>query len=514
LSLSDHGSGDSSNTKIAHHAGKGALTVQPHLSLLDDALVERIILEGLELLQAPGVKVYSDEGLALLADAGADVDFEAKVACIPQPLVEAALKTAPPSFALYDAEGNVAVRYEGDHVQFDPGSSAVRILDGETGQHRQPVTADYVRYAQLTEMLPAYEAISTAFVCSDVVEGIGDLYRLYLTLLYSKKPIVTGAFRIDTMHVMKDLLVAEAGSLEALVAKPRAVFDVCSSPPLLWSELTCQNLIDCARYGIPAQLVSMPLAGSTAPVKLVGAIVQHTAESMSGVTVHQLAAPGAPIVWGGAPAITDMRFGSTPMGAIETAMIDAAYAQVAKRLGMPTHTYLGASDSKSLDAQAGFESGMSALMGALAGINMISGAGMLDFLRAQSLEKLVIDAEIIAMAKRLLAWIEADDEDLGSALIRSVGHHGHFLGQNHTRTWFRREQHIPSEVVDRGSLTAWQDSGGKSAMDRAQDRVESLLAAYQTRPLPGDVSRTLRDVTARAARQFGMDRLPSLPDGT
>ncbi len=320
--------------------------MQPQLKLLDDSLVERVIAKGFELLQDPGVKVYSEEGLTLLADAGAEVDFETKVARIPQPLVERALGTAPSGFALYDGEGNVAVRYEADHVHFDPGSSAVNFLDGQTGQHRQPVTADYVRYAQLIEMLPAYDAISTAFICSDVVEGIGDLYRLYLTLLYSSKPVVTGAFRIDTLHIMKDLLVAEAGGLEALAARPRAIFDACSSPPLVWSELTCQNLIDCARYGIPAQLISMPLAGSTAPVTLVGAVVQHTAESMSGVTIHQLAAPGAPIVWGGAPAITDMRFGSTPMGAIETAMIDVAYAQVGKRLAMPTHTYLGASDSK------------------------------------------------------------------------------------------------------------------------------------------------------------------------
>jgi trimethylamine--corrinoid protein Co-methyltransferase len=258
----------------------------------------------------------------------------------------------------------------------------------------------------------------------------------------------------------------------------------------------------------------MPLAGSTAPVTLVGAVVQHTAESMSGVTIHQLAAPGAPIVWGGAPAITDMRFGSTPMGAIETAIIDAAYAQVAKRLGMPTHTYLGASDSKSIDAQAGFESGMSALMGALAGINMISGAGMLDFLRAQSLEKLVIDAEIIAMVKRLLRGVEAEDENLGSALIRSVGHHGHFLGQKHTRAWFAQEQHIPSDVVDRGSLTAWQNTGGKTTTDHARDRVASLLAAYRPRTLPDDVRWALHDITRRAARQFGMDHLPSLPDST
>jgi trimethylamine--corrinoid protein Co-methyltransferase len=481
------------------------------LTLLNPDETERIIAQAWELLLDPGVKVHSQEGLVLLADAGARVDFEHKVARIPQDLVEKALQTAPSAFALYDAEGNAAVRYEGDLVHFNPGSSAVHILDADTGEHRRPVTADYVRYAQLADALPAYDAISTAFVCADVADPVGDLYRLYLSLLYSRKPVVTGAFRIDTLHVMKDLLAADAGGEAALAARPRAVFDVCPSPPLLWSELTCQNLIDLARYRIPAQIVSMPLAGSTAPVTLAGAVVQHAAESTSGVVIHQLAGPGAPLVWGGAPAVTDMRFGSTPMGAMETAMIDAACAQVGKRLGLPTHGYLGASDAKLVDAQAGLESGTTALVGALAGINMISGPGMLDFLRAQSLEKLVVDAEMISMVRRLLRGVDSGEDMLAGELIRAVGHHGQFLGQKHTRTWFGREQHIPSEVIDRGSLTAWQAAGRATAADRARARVERLLAGYRPRPLPDALRRELHDITLRAAQPFGMDRLPPLP---
>jgi len=119
-------------------------------------------------------------------------------------------------------------------------------------------------------MLPQIDAVSTALVCSDVPKGMADLYRLYLVLRYSRKPMVTGAFAIETWPIMKDLLVAVAGSEEALAAKPIAVFDVCPSPPLLWSDITCQNLIDCARYGVPAELVSMPLTGATGPATLVG----------------------------------------------------------------------------------------------------------------------------------------------------------------------------------------------------------------------------------------------------
>ena len=133
--------------------------------------------------------------------------------------------------------------------------------------------------------------------------------------------------------------------------------------------------MDLARAHVPAELISMPLAGVASPVTLIGSIVQHAAESLAGVVLGQLAEPGSPIVWGGAPTIVDMRTGSTPMGAIETAMIDAGYAAVGKSLGLPVHAYLAATDAKVVDAQAGLETGMTALVGALAGIDMISGAG-------------------------------------------------------------------------------------------------------------------------------------------
>ena len=191
-------------------------------------------------------------------------------------------------------------------------------------------------------MLPQYDAQSTAVVCNEVPKEIGDLYRLYLVLLHSTKPIVTGAFSTRTTQLMFDMVAIFAGGREALAEKPQAVFDVCPTPPLIWSEFGAQNLIDLARAGVPAQIVSMPLAGAAGPVTLLGSVVQHAAECISGITIHQLAGPGSPIVWGGAPAVFDMRHGTTPMSAIETAMIDASYAQVGKALGLPTHTYQGA----------------------------------------------------------------------------------------------------------------------------------------------------------------------------
>jgi trimethylamine--corrinoid protein Co-methyltransferase len=148
---------------------------------------------------------------------------------------------------------------------------------------------------------------------------------------------------------------------------------------------------------------------------------------------------------------------------------------------------------------------------------MISGAGMLDFLLCQSLEKLVIDAEGIGMVKRLLRGMTpqgldlAGGESLATAVMREVGHQGKFLASKHTRRWFSREQYLPSPVVDRGSLRGWQQGGATDMAARARRRVEELLESYERPELPVEVEKELRAITQRVAQKLGMDELPSLP---
>ncbi len=488
--------------------------MRPQLRFLSQDTVERIVSEALDLLWDPGVRVHSERALGLLADHGAHVDTASRVAQIPAELAQRALASAPASFWLHDLDGKPVVHYGGDDVHFDPGSAAIEILDyapagGGPARSRAPVTADCVRFAKLVEQLDALDAVATSIVCADVPQAMADLYRLYLLLQYTRKPVVTGAFAVATWFVMKDLLVAVVGTEEALAARPVAVFDVCPSPPLLWSEITCENLMDCARYSVPAELVSMPLTGATGPATLLGTVVQHTAENLSGVTIHQLTHPGAPIVWGGSPAAFDMRTGTTPMGAIETMMIDCAYAEVGKYLHLPTHAYLGMSDAKLVDAQCGLESGVGAVLGALAGVNMISGPGMLDFESCFSLEKLVLDAEIVGMAKRLVAGLAERETPLALDIVRQVGHAGNFLSTRHTRRWFREELFIPSPVIDRGFRREWEAGGALDANARAHERVEALLAAYQPFELPREVARELETLVLRAARACGLEQLPA-----
>jgi trimethylamine---corrinoid protein Co-methyltransferase len=488
--------------------------MQPKLTLLTDELIARILEEAYELLQCPGIKVQNPEARELLAAAGAIIYPENQVIGIPAALVQKALESVPREFYLYDYDDNPVVHYGGDSVHFDPGSSGIAMLNPETLEHDTTETSHLIRLLKVAEQLPQYDAQSTAVICHEVPKDIQDSYRLYLVLLYSKKPIVTGAFTNKTVQEMIDMLALFAGSAEAAREKPRAIFDVCPAPPLIWSNFGAGNLIALARAGIPAEIVSVPLSGAAAPVTMLGTITQHTAECLAGITIHQLAGAGSPIVWGGAAAIFDMRKGATPMGAVETAMLDCSYAQVAKSLNMPTHTYLGATDSKLVDAQAGLESGITAMIGALSGINMISGSGMLDFLACHSAEKLVIDAEGIAMAKRMVMGIKQHTETLATGFydekINFKG--GDFLKQKITLKLFREEQHLPSSVIDRDSTRAWKAAGSLDAFGRAKVRVNELLASYKRPELDPAQESRLHAFMLDLSQKAGLEQLPTLED--
>ena len=481
-------------------------TRRPKLDMLSPSFIDQIVSEALDVLGKTGVFIENDDASRLLADAGCEC--QGQTVLFKENLVQECLKTAPHSIKVFDRSGQLTMNLEGDAVHFDPGSGALTILDPLTLEARKPVTRDLIRFAILTDALPNIAAQSTEMISTDVPEAMQDRYRLYIGLQFSKKPVVTGTFNLKSFEIMKDMLVAVRGSEKAMREKPLAIFDCCPSPPLKWSHLTCQDLIDASKAGIPAELISMPLTGATAPITLAGALVQLTAENLSGIVIHQLAHPGSPIIFGGSPAAFDMRKGTTPMGAVETMMINAAHVQIGKYLGLPTHSYLGLSDAKTVDGQAGLETGMGALVAALAGANAISGPGMLNFESCQSLEKLVLDNEICGMALRMVRGIEARGDRLGGDLYGDIYAGSHFLTSKETLRWFREELYQAGSVIDRDTYDVWMSQGKKSSWDRACGEVERVMRSHSVEPLPDDSLNALMSIMKEDARRTGIELPP------
>jgi len=485
--------------------------MRPILRFLNDELIDKNVAEARALLCRLGVEVHNEGASRLLSDHGARIDASTHRVFFREDLIDRALAAVPRAFKLYDVLGNEAVDLSGYNTNFTPGSAAITVLDGATNRIRKPSTPDYVRYAKLMSRMGHIASQSTALIPSDVHERISDSYRLYLSLLLCEKPVVTGAFTIEAFRIMRDLQLAVRGTRENLAARPLTVFSCCPTSPLKWSDVTSQNLLDCAEHSIPVEYISMPLSGFMAPVTLVGTLIQHTAETLSGVVMSQLARPGTPVLYGGSPAFFDVRYETTPMGSVSTMMTDCAYNEIGKRLGIPTQAYIGLSDAKHLDAQAGLESSMGASLAALAGINNVSGPGMLDFESCFSLEKLVLDNEICGMALRMVRGIEPKEDFPSGPIFEELLREKHLLIAEHTRKYLREEDYFPGPVINRANRMRWEEEGGTSLLERARHEVEKIVSSHRPSRLPAEARRDLEKTMSAEARKHGMERLPEVP---
>ena len=484
--------------------------MRPVVRFLSDELKEKIISEAREVLCKLGVEIHNESVLSMLQDHGAKVKMDRYHVLLTDKIIDRTLETVPHFFKLYDVGGNETHNFSGYSVYFTPGSAALNILDYDTKKIRKPKTLDYIRYAKVISQLNNIASQSTAFIPADVGEKISDSYRLYLSFLFCEKPVVTGAFTIEAFNIMKDLQLAVRGTKEELAQKPLTIFSCCPTSPLKWSDVTSQNLVDCAQFSIPVEFVSMPLSGFMAPVTLVGTLIQHTAETLSGVVISQLTNPGTPVLYGGSPAIFDVRYETTPMGAIETQMIDCAYNEIGKRLGMPTQGYISLSDSKQLDAQSGLESSMGATLAALSGINNISGPGMLDFESCQSLEKLVLDNEICGMTLRMTEGIQPKEDFPSLPRFEELLKEKHLLISKHTLRYLKEEFYFPGPVIDRASRTKWQEEGSVTLLERVHIEVEKLIKDYVPSKLPDSAKKELMKLMREEARRYGMESLPQI----
>ena len=463
--------------------------IKPKIKLLDEDHLVEILEEAKDILEHQGIFLENQDAIELFEQEG--VNRNGNRFYIPPDIVDECVKCAPNEIKLYDREGNESISLQGDQIHYDPGSAAIFILDENSGEIREALSEDFVRFSRIVEHLEHIEAQSTALVYQDVPKEAQDWHRLYIALSHCYKPIVTGTFRKESFSIMREILLTCRLSENDLAKKPLAIFDACPSPPLKWSDLTTQSVIDAARSFIPSEFVSMPLAGASAPVSLIGAITQHCAESLAGVVIAQLARKGAPVIWGGSPAILDMRRGTTPMGAIETMMIDVGDVEMGKYLNLPTHAYMGLSDSKVPDGQAGFEAGMGALIAGLVGVNMISGPGMLDFESTQSVEKLLIDNEIIGMVKRFLEGITDHGSPHASEILRDYDGTEELLSHPSTLNLFKKEFYFPGTIIDRMNRDEWKAFGSKSIRKRAREEAIKIEKRPYKTPIDENLQKEL-----------------------
>jgi trimethylamine--corrinoid protein Co-methyltransferase len=481
--------------------------IVPHIQVLETKTIERVLEEAYTLLMDPGVKFDTEAPLELLAESGAEVDFEKEVAHISPTMIDQALKTIPPEITFYDLNGEPCMVLGGDQVYYYPGSTAMKVWDADKNLLRHANTQDMLKFIKICEGLPNCDALSSTFFCQDVPAEVADSYRIYLLLKNATKPFVTGAFSVEGQQVELDLLTAFRGTSQELERKPLAVMTAAPSPVLKWS-LVADFVLMCAKTMVPMGIGPMPLACGNGPATLIGTLVQHTAEALSGCVIAQLARAGAPVLWFSPTGIFDVRHMTSCLGAIETHLIHSGATEIGKYLNIPTFSYMGISDSKTIDEQFAMETTFGNMMATLSQTNLNGSLGMLNFESAQSFEGLVISHEAASIARRLARGIDDSMPNLGADLIRSVGFSGDFLSTKHTLQWYKKEFYYP-DLYDRQTEAAWQETGSQSMLDRARQKVDRLVGQYKPPQRSPELVLELEEIMCRAAAKYGMNKLPA-----
>ncbi|MBP7691100.1 MAG: trimethylamine methyltransferase family protein [Anaerolineales bacterium] len=455
--------------------------MRPTLRVIPEPLLPQILAEAKRILAEIGVEVRGPRLKERLLAHGlrtADTAGDGERVLFPPEVVDRALAAAPREFVLYDRAGQPHALLGGDRVHFVPGSSGLQILDGHTGAVRPANTRDFVEFVRLADGLEHIAYLATAFSTGDLAPQISDAWRLYLCLLNSLRPVVSGAFTEHGVPRMAELMALFRHDKADLVARPMAVFTITATGLFRYSEDSCQNLLDCVEWGIPVEIVPVTLMGLIAPVTLAGATVMHVADVLAGLTMAQLIRPGAPVLFGGAPAAFHMQTAQSPMAAVEALYLDVAYVAVAKHLGLPTQSYMALSEGKFLDAQAGAETFGGALLAALAGVNSVSGPGMLDYVLTFSLEKLVLDNELCGQVQHFVRGFGVKDDLPTMDLVRELLAEKHLLTAPHTLKHWPQALHLPGPVYDRTNREQWATAGSQDLPARARAEVERRLAAY------------------------------------
>ena len=484
--------------------------MRPTLNVLSATLIDDILDEAKRIMAETGMEIRGANLRQRLLDHGLKTDSSGKRVLFSPDVVDAAIASAPKSFTLYDRDGEPHAEIGGNNVHYVPGSSGLKIQDHRTGETRLANSTDFIEYARLCDGLEHIAYLATAFSTNkDIESQVSDAWRLYMSLITSRKPVVTGAFSEHGVPRMIQMQTMFRRDLAELVDKPMCIFTITATGNFRYGEDSCQNLLDCVEAGVPVEIVPVTLMGLIAPVTLVGALVFHCVDVLTGLTMAQIVRPGTPVIFGGAPATFHMKAASSPMAAIEAQHLNVAYVAIAKSLGLPTQAYMALSDGKFLDAQGGGETFSSALLAALAGINSVSGPGMLDFVLTFSLPKLVFDNEVCGQCLHFVRDLHPIDDLPTGHLVEQLMQEDHLITAGHTLEHWPEELYLTDPVIDRANRETWEETGSKTLWDRACEQVEERLANYTPIETDAATDAAMRELILDGLEE--QDTLPELP---
>lgn len=461
---------------------------------LSNADLQAIYDTALRLLEELGMGEVPERLKTDLIASGAIGNGDGRIR-FPRSLTEEAIDKACKIFTFHGRDPARSIEVGGDNVYFGTGGAAVQTLDLRSGQYRSSTLQDLHDFTRLQDSLANVAWFTRCCIATDVpdVEDL-DINTAYALIKNTTKPIgtaITEAQNVEKVIAMMDIA---AGGLGEFAKRPFLKAHI--SPvisPMRYGEDAVDVLYECIRLGMPVSCITAAQAGATAPATLAGFLAQSLAETLGSLLMVHAIKPGFPMIFSNWPLVIDLRTGAFSGGSGETAVLNAASAQLSNWLGLPSGIASSMTDSKLPDTQYGVEKGMTSLAAALGGGNLIyESSGMMASLLGASFEAFVLDDEMHSSTYRALRGIEVSDEYLGfDAICEAILGEGHFLGGQHTLEAMERDYFYP-ELADREDPNSWEVNGRQDAWSRAKEKAKRILDEHRPSYLTSDQDDEIR----------------------
>ncbi len=463
------------------------------VELLTEAEVRRTHEASLEVLDTVGILAHNEQAREVFRRHGCHVDAASGLVKFPSDVVEKYRKMAPHSFTFCGRDPRFDRTIPDDGPIVVTGSSAPNVVDPATRVERRATSADIANIAHLINELPGFDIFSISTLADDAPEGQFSLSRFYPALKNCLKPVRSNTPNMDDLRQVVELGELIAGGKEAYAERPIINHHYCPMvSPLTMDIDSTEAVMWLTERGLPVYTTVVPNAGLTAPMTMMGCLVVGNAEFLAITAFQQMVKEGTPVIYASLPTVADMRTGAYAPGAIETGILLAGQAQLARFYGVPAGGYIGLTNAHGNDAQSGFETGMNTLLGVSAGATLLNMGGLFSSLMAFDFAKAVVDNEIALMDKRAWRGLEFSEENLALHEIATVGPGGSYMGTKHTKQRMKTTAVLP-KLAARDMRAQWEEAGRPDIDARALAEARRILSQPNLAVWDEALDATIRD---------------------
>ena len=472
----------------------------PPLELLPPNQLEQLHEASMRILEDIGLAFMDDEALDIWEKAGAKVDRIRQHVRMDRGLILGAVAQAPSSFTWRARNPERSVFIGENAVAFAPQGGVAYVTDLDHGR-RVGTLEDYEKLLRLAQGINVLHFAGEQLIAPhEVPASLRHLRRLPRAITLTDKALMEAAHGRE--------ITADAINLARLVfgddlsGGPVIGGIINASSPLRYDARMLGGLITYARAGQVNIVTPFILAGAMSPITVASAMAQQNAEALAGIALAQLVRPGAPVIYGGFTTNVDMKSGSPAFGTPEGAWALSVGAQLARRYHLPYRGSGSLTTSKAPDAQGAYETMWTLWPAVLSHTNFVMHAvGWLEGGLTVSYEKIIIDAESLAMFQHFLNGFTIDDDSLALDMIEEVGPGGHHFGTPHTQARFSTEFY-ETFLGDRLGYETWAAAGSWDAAKRANLLWKEVLEHYEPPPLDPAIKEALDDYVARREKEL------------